>query len=120
MQGGQMWNDSIVGLGVSAWTELQDSPPWDAQFVARLKKANLALLPTLTSFDFEAGKGGGSSQDREAWIANWIATTVAELGAYSQAGATSPASACGNSNCTTTGTDRDWQGVARLITVVIP
>lgn len=69
------------GVDVLAHT-VPDSPPWDAEFVARLKKANLALIPTLTLFDFEARKGGGSSQGREAWIAKM----VAELGAYSQAG----------------------------------
>ena len=58
------------------------SPPWTPDFVARLKRANLALIPTLTLFDFEARKGGISARDREAWIAQM----VAELRAYSQAG----------------------------------
>jgi len=43
---------------------------------------NLALIPTLTLFDFEARKGATSDQAREAWIAGM----VAELRAYSQAG----------------------------------
>jgi imidazolonepropionase-like amidohydrolase len=58
------------------------SPPWTPEFVARLKHAHLALIPTLTLFDFEARKGGISDQDREAWVAQM----VAELRAYSQAG----------------------------------
>jgi len=69
------------GVDVMAHTVPQ-SPPWTPDFVARLKKANLALIPTLTLFDFEARKGATSDQAREAWIAGM----VAELRAYSQAG----------------------------------
>lgn len=69
------------GVDVLAHTVPQ-SPPWDADFVSRLKKANMALIPTLTLFDFEARKGGGSDQERESWVAQM----VAELRAYSQAG----------------------------------
>jgi imidazolonepropionase-like amidohydrolase len=42
----------------------------------------MALIPTLTLFDFEARKGKSSDQEREAWIAKM----VAELRAYSQGG----------------------------------
>jgi imidazolonepropionase-like amidohydrolase len=69
------------GVDVLAHTVPQ-SPPWTPEFVARLKHAHLALIPTLTLFDFEARKGGISDQDREAWVAQM----VAELRAYSQAG----------------------------------
>jgi len=69
------------GVDVLAHTVPQ-SPPWGADFVARLKSANLALIPTLTLFDFEARKGNESDAGREAWIAQM----VAELRAYSQAG----------------------------------
>lgn len=69
------------GVDVLAHTVPQ-SPPWTPEFVARLKKANLALIPTLTLFDFEARKGNASDQEREAWIGQM----VAELRAYSQAG----------------------------------
>jgi len=58
------------------------SPPWSPEFVLRLKRAKLALIPTLTLFDFEARKENGSDQEREAWIAKM----VAELRAYSEAG----------------------------------
>lgn len=58
------------------------SPPWDDVFVDHLKRANLALIPTLTLFDFEARKNNDSDREREAWIA----AMVAELRAYSQAG----------------------------------
>lgn len=51
-------------------------------FVDHLKRANLALIPTLTLFDFEARKNNDSDREREAWIA----AMVAELRAYSQAG----------------------------------
>jgi len=58
------------------------SPPWTLEFIARLKTANLALIPTLTLFDFEARKIQGTDQEREAWIDRM----VAELGAFSKAG----------------------------------
>jgi imidazolonepropionase-like amidohydrolase len=69
------------GVDVLAHT-VPDSPPWDAGFVVRLKKANLALIPTLSLFDFEARKAGASDQERETWVAKM----VTELRAYSQAG----------------------------------
>lgn len=70
------------GVDVLAHTVPQ-SPPWSPDFVARLKKANLALIPTLTLFDFEARKGGFSDQEGRQ---RWLAGMVAELRAYSQAG----------------------------------
>jgi imidazolonepropionase-like amidohydrolase len=69
------------GVDILAHT-LPQSPPWTSEFVARLKRANLSLIPTLTLFDFEARKGNTTDQEREAWIAKM----VAELRAYNQAG----------------------------------
>ena len=69
------------GVDVLAHTA-PDSPPWTPEFVARLKSAHMALIPTLTLFDFEARKGADSDSDRDAWIAKM----VAELRAFSQAG----------------------------------
>jgi imidazolonepropionase-like amidohydrolase len=69
------------GVDVLAHTVPQ-SPPWTPDFVARLKRANVALIPTLTLFDFEGRKDEGTDQEREAWIAKM----VAELRTYSQAG----------------------------------
>jgi imidazolonepropionase-like amidohydrolase len=69
------------GVDVLAHT-VPESPPWTPELVARLKRANMALIPTLTLFDFEARKSEGSDQEREAWVAKM----VAELRAYSQAG----------------------------------
>ena len=69
------------GVDILAHTVPQ-SPPWTPDFVARLKQANVALIPTLTLFDFEARKGGLSAQSREGWLDQM----VAELRAYSQAG----------------------------------
>jgi imidazolonepropionase-like amidohydrolase len=68
------------GVDILAHTVPQ-STPWTPEFVSRLKSANMALIPTLTLFDFEARKGNSSDQEREAWIAKMIA----ELRAYSQA-----------------------------------
>jgi len=69
------------GVDVLAHTVPQ-SPPWTADFVARLRSANIALIPTLTLFDFEARKDNSSDEEREAWIAKMMA----ELRAYSQVG----------------------------------
>jgi imidazolonepropionase-like amidohydrolase len=67
------------GVDVLAHT-VPESPPWTAEFCARLKRAHLALIPTLTLFDFEARNA--SPKDRE----DWLAKMIAELRAYSQAG----------------------------------
>jgi imidazolonepropionase-like amidohydrolase len=69
------------GVDVLAHT-VPESPPWTPDFIARLKSANMALIPTLTLFDFEARKGKSSNDEREAWIAKM----VAELRVYSEAG----------------------------------
>ena len=69
------------GVDVLAHTVPQ-SPPWTPDFILRLQRAHLALIPTLTLFDFEARKENDSDSEREAWIAKM----VAELRAYSQAG----------------------------------
>jgi imidazolonepropionase-like amidohydrolase len=69
------------GVDVLAHTVPQ-SPPWTSDYVSRLKSANLALIPTLTLWDFEARRGNGSEQQNEAWIAQM----VTELRVYAQAG----------------------------------
>ena len=70
------------GVDVLAHT-VPGSPPWTPEFIARLKKGNHALIPTLTLWDFEARKvQGATDQEREAWIDKM----VAELEAYSKAG----------------------------------
>lgn len=69
------------GVDILAHTA-PDSPPWTPQFVARLMNAHMALIPTLTLFDFEARKGDMKDADREGWLARM----EAELRAYSQAG----------------------------------
>jgi imidazolonepropionase-like amidohydrolase len=67
------------GVDVLAHTVPQ-SPPWTPGFCARLKRARLALIPTLTLFDFEARDV--NPQERE----HWVAQMVAELRAYLHAG----------------------------------
>jgi hypothetical protein len=47
-----------------------------------LKAAHMALIPTLTLFDVEAKKAKVSLEENEQWIAQ----TVQELKAYSNAG----------------------------------
>jgi hypothetical protein len=79
MEGVRVAIDS--GVDVLAHTVPQ-SPPWTPDFTSQLRRANLSLIPTLTLFDFEARKGNGSDQEREAWINQM----VDELRAYSQAG----------------------------------
>ena len=58
------------------------SPAWTPEFVARLKNAHMALIPTLTLWDFEARKAAIPDADREGWMS----AMVAQLRAYSQAG----------------------------------
>ena len=58
------------------------SPAWTPEFVARLQKAHMALIPTLTLWDVEARKENMKDADREAWMT----AMVAQLRAYSQAG----------------------------------
>ena len=55
------------GVDILAHTA-PDSPPWTAEFVGRLKGAHMALIPTLTLFDFEARKGGATDQERTQWL----------------------------------------------------
>jgi imidazolonepropionase-like amidohydrolase len=69
------------GVDILAHTA-PDSPPWTPQFVARMTHAHMALIPTLTLFDFEARKLGASDSEREQWIAKM----VEELRAFSQGG----------------------------------
>jgi imidazolonepropionase-like amidohydrolase len=69
------------GVDVLAHTA-PDSPPWTPAFVSRLVNARMALIPTLTLFDFEARKGGESDEGREQWIAKM----VGELRAFSAGG----------------------------------
>jgi imidazolonepropionase-like amidohydrolase len=70
-----------AGVDILAHTA-PDSPPWTPAFVSRLVNARMALVPTLTLFDFEARKGGESEKDREQWIARM----VDELRAFSTGG----------------------------------
>ena len=69
------------GVDVLAHTVPQ-SPPWTPEFVSRLKRANLALIPTLTLFDFVARQQHNSDQERKAGMDKM----VDELRAYVEAG----------------------------------
>jgi imidazolonepropionase-like amidohydrolase len=69
------------GVDILAHTA-PDSPPWTPAFVSRLVNARMALIPTLTLFDFEARKGGESDEGREQWMAKM----VDELRAFSTGG----------------------------------
>jgi imidazolonepropionase-like amidohydrolase len=55
------------GVDVLAHTA-PDSPAWTLDFVRRLMEARIALIPTLTLFDFEARKARASNEERRAWI----------------------------------------------------
>ncbi len=69
------------GVDILAHTA-PDSPRWTSTFVARLRRAHMALIPTLTLFDFEARKGDHSDKERQAWIDKM----VGDLRVFSQAG----------------------------------
>jgi len=69
------------GVDILAHT-VPDSPPWTPELISRMKKARMALIPTLTLFDVEARKDHEPDAEREAFVAKM----VAELGAYASAG----------------------------------
>ena len=69
------------GVDILAHTAPQ-SPPWTPEFIARLKNAHMALMPTMTLWDFEARKANLKDADREGWIT----AMEAELRAFSQGG----------------------------------
>jgi imidazolonepropionase-like amidohydrolase len=69
------------GVDILAHTA-PDSPEWTPSFVSRLTRAKMALIPTLTLFDFEARKGGATEQWREGWLGKM----VGELRAFSTGG----------------------------------
>jgi len=70
-----------AGVDILAHTA-PDSPRWTAEFVGRLRRARIALIPTLTLFDVEARKDGVSDREREQWLEKM----VAELRAFSENG----------------------------------
>jgi imidazolonepropionase-like amidohydrolase len=65
------------GVDILAHTA-PDSPDWTRNFVARLKSAHIALIPTLTLFDFEARKENASEENRDRLIRK----VVGELRAF--------------------------------------
>lgn len=69
------------GVDVLAHT-VPESPRWSPEFVSRLRRANLALIPTLTLFDFVARQQQNSDQERTAGLDRM----VDELRAYVDAG----------------------------------
>jgi imidazolonepropionase-like amidohydrolase len=69
------------GVDILAHTA-PDSPAWTPEFISRLQKAHMALIPTLTLWDVEARKASLKDADREGWMT----AMVAQLRAYSQAG----------------------------------
>ena len=69
------------GVDILAHTT-PESPAWTPEFVARLKNAHMALIPTLTLWDFEARKANLNEADRKGWQERMDA----ELRVYSQAG----------------------------------
>ena len=55
---------------------------WSAELIARMRKHNMALIPTMTLFEVEAKKFGESSDD----LANAIKTITVEVRDYAAAG----------------------------------
>ena len=58
------------------------SGPWTPDQVQRIKRANIALIPTLTLFEVEAKKFGESAED----AANDMRSALQQLNSYSAAG----------------------------------
>jgi len=69
------------GVDILAHTVPQ-MEPWTGDYVAILKRANMALIPTLTLFDSEARKGGLSTPGLDKFVSKM----VDELRVFSQAG----------------------------------
>jgi imidazolonepropionase-like amidohydrolase len=69
------------GVDILAHTA-PNAPDWTPSFVSRLTRARMALIPTLTLFDFEARKGGATDQWREGWLDRM----VGQLRAFSTGG----------------------------------
>jgi imidazolonepropionase-like amidohydrolase len=55
---------------------------WSAELIARMRKHNMALIPTMTLFEVEGKKSGESPDD----LANAIKTITAEVRDYAAAG----------------------------------
>ena len=69
------------GVDVLAHTAPEDGP-WNAELVARLRKANMALVPTLTLFESEPRKDGAP----EAFISQFVGIAQQQVKAMSDAG----------------------------------
>ncbi|HEY0333514.1 MAG TPA: amidohydrolase family protein [Stenotrophomonas sp.] len=59
-----------------------DAGVWSADLVARLRQANLALVPTLTLFESEPRRQGA----KEPFVREFVATAQAQVRALSEAG----------------------------------
>jgi imidazolonepropionase-like amidohydrolase len=70
-----------AGVDILAHTAPQ-ALEWASVFVPRLIAAHMAVIPTLTLFDFEARKAHLSDTERETWIK----TAVSQLTAFFSAG----------------------------------
>jgi len=56
------------GVDILAHT-VPESPSWTPEFVGRITSKRIALMPTMTLWDFEARKANLKDADREGWIA---------------------------------------------------
>jgi imidazolonepropionase-like amidohydrolase len=69
------------GVDVLAHTT-PDGGPWDAALIGRLKRARLALIPTLKLWKFELSRRGVDSANAQ----EFLQVAVEQLRAYSEAG----------------------------------
>ena len=69
------------GVDVLAHVTSEDTP-WSPELVARMRAANMALIPTLTLFDVEIKKEGASPQEAK----DFVAKAADRLRVYSEAG----------------------------------
>ncbi len=69
------------GADVLAHT-IPQSPPWTSDFATQLSRSKLALIPTLTLFDFEAAKEKLPDSQRKSWLDKM----VGQVREYSRAG----------------------------------
>jgi imidazolonepropionase-like amidohydrolase len=80
-------NSAGVNIAIEAGVDIlahtaPNASDWASVFVPRLVAAHMAVIPTLTLYDFEANKGHLSDTERE----EWIKTVVSQLRAFLSAG----------------------------------
>ena len=76
-------NALASGVDILAHTT-PETGPWSQDLITRLRAHNMALIPTLTLFDVEVRRGGGSAADAKGLAESGVAQLKAYAGAGGQ------------------------------------